>query len=339
MKKISYSLLPCAVALLIAATASSQVTQTEMTFQPDACRGKDAHVTLINGIPSAATANYANADELPIFAWTFYANGGSDGYGRTFIDFTDLQLIPQGTTVTYAYLSLYGKSSSATMPQGNSGDNGCYVQRVTSAWAENTVTWNTQPSATTTNQVALPASTSTWNYNVIDLNVTALVQDIINQPPASRYGFLIKLQTESYYRSIVFASSDNTDATKHPKLRVGLNFCSSAAARTATPEGKIYTPDVIDAAGKVSNGLSALVKTNLSSNQVSVDYTLPQDGKTVLEIVSYDGALLKSIEVEGTKGKHTKTITLDAPLAKNKMAVLVVKQGNAKTSSPFLISQ
>ena len=87
------------------------------------------------------------------------------------------------------------------------------------------------------------------------------------------------------------------------------------------------------------NGLKAIVKTNLSSSQILVNYDLPQDGKAILQIVSVDGALLKSVEVDGTKGKHNKTIILDAPLLKNKMAVLVIKQGNNKTSSPFLIAQ
>jgi hypothetical protein len=338
MKKTNYSLLQCAAALLSSVAGFSQVTQTEMTFQPDACRGKDTHVNYINGLPSAGNSNYGSLDELVPFAWTFYSQGGSDGYGRALIDFVDLQLIPQGTTVTYAYLSLYGKSSSLSAPQGNSGANSCYVQRVTSAWDENTVTWNTQPSATTTNQVSLPASTSQWNYNVIDLNITALVQDIINQPPASRYGFMIRLQNESIYKSIIFASSDNSDATKHPKLRVGLNFCSGSSARQSTVTPHIITPDVIDV-NKANNGLTAVVKTNLSSNQVSVDYDLLKDGKTVLEIVSYDGSLLKTMEIDGTKGKHSKTINLDAPLLKNKMAVLVIKQGSAKSSSPFFIAQ
>jgi outer membrane lipopolysaccharide assembly protein LptE/RlpB len=93
----------------------------------------------------------------------------------------------------------------------------------------------------------------------------------------------------------------------------------------------------LDVSGTSDNGLKATVKTNLSSNQISVNYDLPQDGKAILEIVSIDGALLKSVTVDGTKGKHA--IILDAPLLKNKMAVLVIKQGNNKTSSLFLIAQ
>jgi hypothetical protein len=242
--------------------------------------------------------------------------------------------------VTYAYLSLYGKPSSLTAPQGNAGSNSCYVQRVTSTWDEGTVTWNTQPTTTTANQVSLPGSNGVqFNYDVVDLNITSLLQDIINQPPASRYGIMVRLQTEATYRSIVFASSDYSNAAKRPKLRLGLNFCSDSSARKATPEYKLFTPDAVGANGQVQNGITALVKSNLASGNVTVDYELNKDGKTFLELVTINGAVLKTMEVDGTKGKHTKTIMFDSELLKNKMAVLVVKQGNSVTSSPFVIEK
>ena len=111
-------------------------------------------------------------------------------------------------------------------------------------------------------------------------------------------------------------SADHRESPKHPTEKEG---------------------NRLDVSGTSDNGLKAIVKTNLSSNQISVNYDLPQDGKAILQIVSVDGALLKSVEVDGTKGKHT--IILDAPLLKNKMAVLVIKQGKNKTSSLFLIAQ
>jgi hypothetical protein len=340
MKKVKQSLLNCLMAMLLPVAGFSQVTQTEMTFQPDGCRGKDAYVQMINGLPSYASSNYGSSNQIMAMAWTFSGLGGSDGYLRTFIDFTDLQFIPQGTTVNYAYLSLYGVPTSGANNLGSYGSNACYVQRVTSAWEEGTVTWNTQPSVSTTNQVTLPGSNGVqWNYHIIDLNITTLLQDIINLPPAQRYGLCVRLQTEVYYRSMLLASSEYADAARHPKLRIGLNYCSATTERQSTNTPAIATADKLDESGKQDNGLKALVKTNLSSNLVSVEYDLPQDGKAMLEIVSFDGALLKSVEVDGTKGKHTKTITLDAPLLKNKMAVLVIKQGNNKSSNPFMIAQ
>jgi len=42
--------------------------------------------------------------------------------------------------------------------------------------------------------------------------------------PDQSFGFLLKLETESYYRSLIFASSDNTDPTLHPKLEITYNL-------------------------------------------------------------------------------------------------------------------
>jgi hypothetical protein len=337
MKKVNQTLLQGMLAMLITITGYSQLAQTEMTFKPDACRGKDTRVQTVSGTPAIAATNYGTTDQLVSAAWTF---SGSVGYLRTLLDFTDLQSIPQGTVVTYAYLSLYGVPSSAAISLGSYGSNACYVQRVTSSWDESTVTWNSQPTTTTANQVTLTGSGSVqWNYHVIDLNITALVQDIINLPPAQRNGFCIRLQTESYYRSMLFASSDYSDATKHPRLRIGLNFCSATAARQSTPESNVVTSDIPDLSGKVQNGISTMVKTNLQSGNMKVDYELSKEGKTHIQIVSMNGAILKTINVDGTKGKHTTTITLDGEVLKNRMAVLVVKQGDNVTSHPFVISQ
>ncbi len=64
------------------------------------------------------------------------------------------------------------------------------------------------------NQVELPASTSQFqDYTNID--ITALVQEMINEP-STNYGFMIKLNNENYYRSMLFATSDYSNAAKHP---------------------------------------------------------------------------------------------------------------------------
>lgn len=77
------------------------------------------------------------------------------------------------------------------------------------------MTWNTQPTVTETNRVALSASTSQWNYNVIDIDVTEMVKSMIS---GTNYGFCFMLQNETYYRSMTFGSPNNTNAAKRPKL-------------------------------------------------------------------------------------------------------------------------
>ena len=122
-------------------------------------------------------------------------------------------------------------------------------------------------------------------------------------------------------------------------LLPAVGFSQSSLVHRESPKHPPTEDDRLDVSGTSDNGLKAIVKTNLSSNQISVNYDLPQDGKAMLGIVSIDGALLKSVVVDGTKGKHNKTIILDAPLLKNKMGVLVIQQGKNKMSRAFLIAQ
>jgi hypothetical protein len=127
--------------------------------------------------------------------------------------------IPANAIIQSAKLSLY---STPTPGQGNGVDaqfgssNACYIQRITSNWSTGTINWNNQPTISTTNQVTIPQSVSSFQDNV-DMDVTNLIKDIIT---TNNYGFEIKLQTETYYNARQYASSFNTNADKRPKLVV-----------------------------------------------------------------------------------------------------------------------
>ncbi|SKA03608.1 hypothetical protein SAMN04488128_102396 [Chitinophaga eiseniae] len=158
--------------------------------------------------PDWVNVNFSSSIDFLALSWTFQ---GTPGTGRQFFRFNGLNTIPAGTTIVSATLTLTGVTSSAAAPQGNSyypgspynsyGTNPAWIKRVTGPWKASTITWNNQPTTTTTNAVAVPASTSQWNYSVT-LNVTALVQDIINS--GQNNGFSMQLQTEAYYRSLIF---------------------------------------------------------------------------------------------------------------------------------------
>jgi hypothetical protein len=154
-------------------------------------------------------------------AWT---SGGNPVVVRSLINF-DLSSIPDGTTIKSAKLSLYnnstsvnnsGKHSEESVYPGTGGENAAYLKRITSSWDESNVTWNNQPTTSSQNQVSLAASTDA-HQNYTDIDVTPLIQDIINNRPTS-FGIMLMLQTESYYRGLIFASGDNADATKRPKI-------------------------------------------------------------------------------------------------------------------------
>jgi hypothetical protein len=198
-------------------------------LRPGAADGRDVMIVNIAGFNSASVNQKVNEPELSVARWTFNAQGGGEGTIRTLIKFIGLSAVPATSIVDSAFLSFYGLPSYKVNPEGNSyypgspyipyGDNKCWLQKVTSDWADNTVTWNTQPATTSTSQVEMAASTSQYNYNATHIDVTSLVKDMVGNP-AQNYGFMMRMQTEAIYRNMIFAASWHTDSTVRPKLQV-----------------------------------------------------------------------------------------------------------------------
>ena len=196
--------------------------QSIITISPDSIQGKDA---LLHEL--YPTTNYATTPEFLACAWTFQ---GAPGKVKSLIQF-DYSQIPTGSKIDSAILSLYAWDLQSSSGQHSTldGSNACWLERVTSTWIESTVTWATQPTTTTQNRVSLPASSSpTQNY--LDINVTTLVKDMMSN---ANYGFMLKLQTESYYRRMNFCSSNHTNAALRPLLTVYL--ANSTSSTYATP--------------------------------------------------------------------------------------------------------
>jgi hypothetical protein len=169
--------------------------------------------------------NYPNYPDFIANAWT---SGGSPLLERSLMQF-DLSSIPNNATIISAQLSLYGHVSIDNTQNSSplSGSNASLLQRVTAAWNPNTVTWNNQPATTTTNQVPLAQSTSSTE-NYLNIDIKNMVVDMINN---GNYGFMFRLDTESYYRCLLFATMANSDTTKFPTLVInyvaGNSICST----------------------------------------------------------------------------------------------------------------
>lgn len=160
-----------------------------------------------------------NISQLLAEAWT---SGGNAFTARSLIKF-DYSSVISGAIIDSAKLMLY---ADPTPSNGNSVDahfgpsNSYYIQRITSAWTTpNQHTWNTPPTAVTTNQVIVPQSTSSFQDANID--VTLLVKD---QFTNGNNGFFIKLTNEVTYNIRQYCSSNDTDATKHPKLIIYYHY-------------------------------------------------------------------------------------------------------------------
>jgi len=211
-------------------------TQITVTFKPDSTIGQDAIIwttgnCILDGNTQPNTyMNFGKDNTLCANTWTHNAQGCPTGTNRTLLKFDELSTIPTTATIIKAKLKLYG------LPPGTvSIDNSCYpgspynsycpntsfIQQVTSAWNEQTVTWNTQPTTTTVNRITIPQTTYQWNWDFMDssANLLAMVRDWV-QNPATNYGFMMRLETEAHYRAIRFASSDHPNSALHPELTV-----------------------------------------------------------------------------------------------------------------------
>lgn len=181
-------------------------TVVSVTIQPGAEEGKDAVIHSL-GLHGGGTGTYMYAT-----AWTW---DGVPGIMRALIDF-NLDQIPQGITITDAKLSIYGKPDPPYQHSTLNGSNASWLQRITSSWDEDIVAWDNQPSTTTQNQATLHQSSSP-SQDYTDIDVTLLVQDMLDDPENS-HGFMIRIKIEEYYRMMTFATSENEDSSMHPKL-------------------------------------------------------------------------------------------------------------------------
>jgi hypothetical protein len=160
---------------------------------------------------------------------------GGENHSRSLI-FFDLNSLPSGTLIEEALLDLYGVGPvglGAAASVGNMGANSCWLEQITEPWNETTVTWNTRPATTSMNAVLLPAS-SMIIQDYVGLDVTGLVQAMINHPDTA-HGFAIRTEIETPTRGLFFCGAGFSDPSKRPRLRI--KFSSSVGAPENAPSG------------------------------------------------------------------------------------------------------
>lgn len=177
-------------------------------FPEDSVR-KDAVFSLL--VPDN---NYGGIEDIHLFTWT---QGGRLNVNRVLIDF-DLDSIPKGTIIDKAYLNLYfNPTSKYDVQNGNKGSDDFVIQRVISDWNETDATWNRQPETTKENQILVKRKKSPFS-DYTKINITPILQDIIDCSKNERYGIMLRLANEQPYNIILFASSNHPNASLHPKL-------------------------------------------------------------------------------------------------------------------------
>ncbi len=117
-----------------------------------------------------------------------------------------------------AKLNLYAFTDFTIAPfqDGHYGSNQSKLSRIATSWNENSVTWNTQPTVSALNETILNQSTAP-NQDYLNINVTALVQDMVDNPNSS-FGFRLELVNEVATANLSFCSSEFSNTSKQPSL-------------------------------------------------------------------------------------------------------------------------
>lgn len=271
---------------------SSLKAQSTITLQPGPA-GKDAEI--FSCVPCGySTRNFGNIGDLCAVSWT---NNGNSSKIRGLIQF-DLSSIPTGSTINDARLSLYYNPNT---DEGTHfkyfGNNSALLQRITQNWNESTVTWNNQPTTTTQNQVVIPSSTSsTQDYP--NINVTNLIRDMVNNPSTS-FGMMLKLQYESHFRKLIFASGDYSVASKRPKLTV-----------TYTPPLRTM-PETIELTAKPSQKRISL-EPNPARNETKLNLVSDNNGTAGIQLYNLTGQLVLEKSLAITTGQNNISVTVSS---------------------------
>jgi len=223
---------------IIEITAGENLTAGDVVYIPNynlevLSASADTHVA--SGTP---TTNYGTS--------TTVSTGGAGSSYEAYVQFS-FTTAPSATEVLNAYLLLSWNSNA------NTGTG--TIQRITSTWAEGTVTWNTKPTSTTVNQVSI-TGTGTTNVGHQAFDVTTLFQDIQNN---TNYGF--KVTTTGATGTTSFNSKEHATTYYAPRFVVwGVDTNAGSAYKisslTAEKQRLGYTGVVLNT---VTSGSTAYV--------------------------------------------------------------------------------
>ncbi len=184
--------------------------QKTLVLQPDPTEGKDANI-----IDYSPDANIGSVTYIHIAKWT---HNGDPSRERALIAF-DLSSIASDATILSATLFLYADAFTPGVPAHTLvTTNAFLVQKITSHWDEQTVSWNTKPNVTSLHEITLPPTNiTTQNY---EIDVKSLIEDMITDPSHS-FGFMFSLLDEvTLYNCINFFSSESPFPSTRPKLEI-----------------------------------------------------------------------------------------------------------------------
>ncbi|MDI6045548.1 DNRLRE domain-containing protein [Flavobacterium yafengii] len=154
--------------------------------------------------------NFSEEENIHLYS---SKQGDSINVNRVVLSFKE---IPANIKIDSAFLQLKFNAKSV-IGKDSYGENGFIIQRIISPWDETEVNWANSPVTTDHNQIFTDKTKLKKDPNRI--NVTRLVQDISDDKDNS-YGFLLKLINENSSSLVLLASSNNSEASLRPKLKI-----------------------------------------------------------------------------------------------------------------------
>lgn len=154
--------------------------------------------------------NFSEEENIHLYS---SKQGDSINVNRVVLNFKE---IPANIKIDSAFLQLKFNAKSV-IGKESYGENGFIIQRIISPWDETEVNWANAPVTTDDNQIFTDKTKLNKDPNRI--NITRLVQDISDDKDNS-YGFLLKLIHENSSSLVLLASSNNSDVSLRPKLKI-----------------------------------------------------------------------------------------------------------------------
>ena len=245
------------MAALAAPVAAATTTET---FQADA----DAYIRWGGAV---GDTNYGTSTSLFIRQSGDPWGASAGSLYRSLIRF-DLSSLPEGATIESA--TLYGYMPART------GDREVAAYRVTGAWTETGVTWNTRPSnATQPTSVIDPGPTANvwigWN---VTQDVQAYVQGTLN------HGWLLASPDESATSTeqrVTLNSRDNADSALRPYLNVTYSTGSAAPVLTTIE----VSPETANLAVDATQQFAAVAKDQNDDEMTGITFDWSSSNETV----------------------------------------------------------
>ena len=265
----------------------------------------------ICGLPQLANSSLfgpGGTDMLKAEAWTA---SGAPMTTRALMEFYVSNEIPTNAIINSANLYLFSDTvDSFHFHSQLSGPNDAYLKRVDDNFDMTTVTWNTAPTAYSTNSVFLPASTSDTQHYIV--NVTQLLNDSRTNSD-TKFALLFGLNNENYYRKLQFLPGNTIYIDKRPYLKVCYSLPDKLADNETTKSADFsINPNpsngILNIFFKAPFGGSLSVYDQLG--KIVFQTTMNQESSKTIDLSAYYNAnyIVKTIAKDGTTS--TKKITI-----------------------------